>query len=724
MNPTSLYRLKSLCLYAALPATFMTGVLFADDLDDLLTPADVGVKLVDDSATEAWTGVVDAFRRNDLAKAKVLGAAFLAGDHKTSPYQLLGVQVMLDLANAENPTVTRDVGLSAEMKRLMSERNALRTKHANLQRVVQDAEARINRFTNNRTQAVQVGTASYRECARAAQEIQQAGSAMEAMKSEIETNKEKVGKVEVGANQNLKNDTMKLLDMLTEAGEIEAAFAIANVYTRVSGSDLDIAKKQQDVIRLRELQTKATSIAKVIEGKQKALIDQKRYWEAVSMGEQSLSKVSQAGDKDLARLVTAKLSIDPLSIKRTTTKAMSESNALRDLARVDALKSKSMLKDFRSKYPDFPDLDTLSIAVEGERSGEMKGKVADLLKSVENLADNDPKQAREILDGLSPDDIDPIDRRALETRISNAARKLYLAAEAARSADMKEKIAELLNSVEALADADPQRARETLDGLKLDDIDPIKRMSLEIRITNAERKLFLAAEATRSADTKEKIAELLNSVETLADVDPQRARETLDGLKLDDIDPVKRRSLEIRITNAERKLFLGAEATRSADTKEKIAELLNGVEELAEVDPKKAREILGSIKSQDIDPMKRAALEARISTAESKIVSFSIGEMESSLSEVKSKLGGEVLQILTAAHVKTESSLSLSRRTEVAAEIKMKIDSSAELPEVRATLARLAKTIEEVMALQPSASQTVQVSGIKAEVEVLRSAVK
>ncbi len=57
------------------------------------------------------------------------------------------------------------------------------------------------------------------------------------------------GKVEVGANQNLKNDTMKLLDMLTEAGEIEAAFAIANVYTRVSGSDLDIAKKQQDVIR-------------------------------------------------------------------------------------------------------------------------------------------------------------------------------------------------------------------------------------------------------------------------------------------------------------------------------------------------------------------------------------------------------------------------------------------------------------------------------------------
>ncbi len=767
----------------------MVGNLSADELDNLLALSNSDVKLVDDSATEAWAGVVEAFRRNDLPKARELGTAFLAANHKTSPYQLLGVQVMLDLANADNPTVTRDVGLTTEMKRLMSERDALRAKYANLQRVAQDADARINKLTNNRTQAVQAGTAAYRECARADQQIQQANAEMEAMRSEVEANKVKVGNVEVGANQNLKNDTMKLLDMLTEAGEIEAAFAIANVFIRVSGSDLDIAKKQQDVIRLRELQTKAGSIAKLIEGKQKAFIDQKRYWEALSVGEQSLSKVRQAGDKDLARLVTAKLSIDPLSIKRTIAKATSESSALRELARVDALKAKSMLKDFRGKYPDFPEMETLSIAVEGERSGEMKEKVAGLLRSVEDLADNDPMQAREILAGLSPDDIDPIDRRALETRITNAERKLYLAAEAARSADTKEKIAELLNSVEDFADTDPQRARETLDGLKLEDIDPVKRKALEIRITNAERKLYLAAEATRSADTKVKIAELLNSVENFADTDPQRARETLDGLKLEDIDPVKRRALEIRITNAERKLYLAAEATRSADTKVKIAELLNSVEdfadtdpqraretldglkledidpvkrraleiritnaerklylaaeatrsadtkvkiaellnsveELAETDPKQARRILGNLKSQDIDPVKRVAMETRISTAERMVISSSIREMESILSEVKSKLGGEVLQILANGKVKTDSSLGLSRQTEVAADIKMKIDQSAELPEVRASLTRLAATIASATVLHPSASQMAQINGIKAEVEVLRMAVR
>jgi hypothetical protein len=577
-----------------LSAAMFTSSLLADDLDDLLKPSGSDVKLVDDSATEAWTGVVDAFRRNDLPKAKELGAAFLAANHKTSPYQVLGVQVMLDLANAENPTVTRDVGLSVEMKRLMSERDTLRTKYANLQRAVQEGEARINKLTNNRTQGVQAGTQAHRECQRAALEIQQASAEMEAMKPEIEANKVKVGNVEVGANQNLKSDTLKLLDMLTESGEIEAAFAIANVFIRVAGSDLDIAKKQQDVIRLRELQTKAGSIAKVIEDKQKTLVDQKQYWEALSVGEQSLSKVSQAGDKDLARLVTAKLSLDPLAIKRTITKAESESKALRELARVDALKAKSILKEFRSKYPDFPEMETLTIAVEGERSGEMKGKVADLLRSVENLADNDPKQAREILAGLSPDDIDPIDRRALETRI-----------------------------------------------------------------TNAERKLFLAADKTRRADTKEKIAELLNSVEDLAETDPQRAREILDGLKLEDIDPVKRVALETRITNAE-----------------------------------------------------------------GQVIASSVREMESILSEVKSKLGGGVIQILAEANVRTESVLSLGEQTKAAADIKMKIDQSAELPEVRASLTRLSATVANVTAMNPSDSQMVQINGIKAEVEVLRLAVK
>ena len=319
MKPASRQRLKSLCLCIVLPSTLMIGDLSADDLDDLLAPSGTEVKLVDDNATEAWTGVVDAFRRNDLAKAKELGTAFLAADHKTSPYQLLGVQVMMDLANAENPTVTRDVGLSVEMKRLMSDRDALRTKYANLQRAVQEAEARINKLTNNRTQAVQAGTAAYQECARAAEQVQLASAEMEAMKPEIAANKIKVGKVEVGANDNLKSDTMKLLDMLIEADEIEAAFAITNVFIRVAGSDLDIAKKQQDVIRLREDQKKAEKIVATIAAEIEPLAAAGKGDEAQTRLKTMIAKVETSSQSDSVKKMTvAKLKV--LGIKVVSAK--------------------------------------------------------------------------------------------------------------------------------------------------------------------------------------------------------------------------------------------------------------------------------------------------------------------------------------------------------------------------------------------------------------------
>jgi len=304
MSSVSPLRTKILCICYALPVALLTPVLAASDIDDLLAPSKDGVKLVDQGATEAWNGVVDAFRRNDLAKAKELGAAFMAADHKTSPYQVLGVRVMMDLANAENPSVTRDVGLSGEMKRLMSERDALRAKFADLQRIAQAADARINKLTNNRTQAVQAGTAAHRECVRAAQELDQANAAMEAMKPEIAANKEKVGKVEVGASQNLKNDTLQLLDMLVEAGEIEAAFAITNVFVRVAGSDLDVAKKQQDVIRLREDQQKAEKLVAAITAEIDPLIIMGKGAEAQTKLDTILAKIEASDQSQSVKRMT------------------------------------------------------------------------------------------------------------------------------------------------------------------------------------------------------------------------------------------------------------------------------------------------------------------------------------------------------------------------------------------------------------------------------------
>jgi DNA repair exonuclease SbcCD ATPase subunit len=298
MKITLSLKSKPLIRCLAISTTLFIGILPAEDLDDLLNPAGSAVKSENNNALEAWTGVVEAFRKNDLDKAKELGTAFLAASHKTSPYQLLGVKVMMDIANADKPMVTRDVGLTEEMKRLMAERETIRVKYANLQKIVQDADARINKLTKNRTEPVQVGTAAYRECARAALEMQQANAKMEEMKPEIAENKLKVGNGEVEAKKNLKDDTLKLLDMLIEANEIEAAFAITNVYIRVVGSDLEVAKKQNDVIRLREEQQKADKIVAAITAEIEPLTTTGKGGEALSKLQTLIAKVESSSQNE------------------------------------------------------------------------------------------------------------------------------------------------------------------------------------------------------------------------------------------------------------------------------------------------------------------------------------------------------------------------------------------------------------------------------------------
>ncbi len=279
--------------------------LQASELDSLLNPAGIPVALVDDSASKAWDEVVDAFRRNDFEKAKELGRAFLEADHRTSPYQLLGVQVMLGLANAENPTVTSNAAHNAELKRLMDERDQLRARYANLQAIISQENAVINRHTKNRTQAVQQGTQAYRECAASSARIQQANAAMAAMHPAIEENKIKVSQHEVGTTENLKGDTMRLLDMLIEADEIEAAFAITNVYVRVAGTDLDIAKKQQDVIRLQQDQVTASKIVEAITAEVEPLAAAGKGEEARTQLEILAARVESSGQSDSVKRMAA-----------------------------------------------------------------------------------------------------------------------------------------------------------------------------------------------------------------------------------------------------------------------------------------------------------------------------------------------------------------------------------------------------------------------------------
>lgn len=351
----------------------LNGAALADELDDLLKPSTDATSLVDGSATDSWNVIVDAFRKNELQKASELGQAFLERNFSPSPYQLLGVKVMVGLADAENPTVSKDAALTIESEALAAEREKITKKYARLLETVKDANDRINKLTNHRTNAVQEGTAAYHECMRCDAIINQANAEIEAMQPSIDQFKRKADDAKLRQRTRLKSDTLQLLDMLTEADEIEAAFAVTNVYLRVVGSDLDVAKKQQTVISMQTVQQKAHKIAGVIETQQKSFVGEKKYWAAREAGKQGVLKVlQQADDELLARMVTRRIGSDVHAINATISKSESEAEAIRKLAKTDALKASVTLDKFRGSYPDCPDTDALAIEIDGYRSAELK----------------------------------------------------------------------------------------------------------------------------------------------------------------------------------------------------------------------------------------------------------------------------------------------------------------------------------------------------------------
>ncbi|GAA5127116.1 hypothetical protein JIN84_09100 [Luteolibacter yonseiensis] len=356
-----------------LAMSVMSGVASADALDDLLAPSTDAASLVDPKATASWNTIVDALLKNELARVGELGNVFLDSDITPSPYQLLGVKVMIGLADAENPTVSDDAALTIESEGLASERAKIIAKYARLQETVKVANDRINKLTNHRTNAVQEGTAAYMECVRCDEIINQANAEIDAMKPSIEGHKRKEDDAKLRQRTRLKSDAIQLLDMLTEADEIEAAFGITNVYLRVVGSDLDVAKKQQDVIRMQGVQQKAIKIASVIEAQQKGLVGERKFWAACEAAKQGFSKVQlQSDDEVLTRMVGRRLASDTLAIDAAISKAESEAAAIRKLAKTDALKASVTLDKFRVSYPDCPHTDTLAIEIAGERSAQLK----------------------------------------------------------------------------------------------------------------------------------------------------------------------------------------------------------------------------------------------------------------------------------------------------------------------------------------------------------------
>lgn len=489
---------------------------FADPLDELLRPEAPASALRDGRAAEAWRGVVDAFRKNDMARAVERGKAFLAGDFSPSPYQLLGVKVMIGLAGgAPGDQLYDDPVLVEEKQRLEEERKALRQRYQDAVESYNAADARVNEITMNRKRPVQQGSANYYECMNLARQMDAATAILNDLKGPIEANKKRTAELAAQSAGGLKAATLKLLDLLLEAGEIEAAFAVGNTYLQKIGNDLEIAKKQQDIIRLEKVAEKAAKVVALLEQDLRPLVEQKFFWAAKDQREAFLKRVStQSADADLTRLVRARLAWDGLGIDKAIQAAASSMAAIERQAQTDYRRALVMFDTFKTAYPDCPEIQALTVTLAERRNEQMGKKLAELVAEMEVLAESNPEQALLILPVLEKEGFDPVERLRLEVRIKNLYTRVVASSIAAVATDL-ETVKTRFDppTLQALTQS-PLSTSSVQTGLLPEDIRLIKARlrALQVRIDGTEKLPLSDEQRTKLSALKSEVSSLHNNL--------------------------------------------------------------------------------------------------------------------------------------------------------------------------------------------------------------------
>jgi hypothetical protein len=401
--------------------------LTAGELDDLLRPVESHIVEEDLAATAHWQQVVDAFRASDFGEASKRGGEFLKAPYKATPYQVLGVQVMISLADGETGIRTSmDKEAAHAIKNLDEERADILHQAKVEKDAIRESNALIDRLTANRTIGVQQGSHNHRQCIMAQRRIEAAERKLAALEAEFKALEAKLAGARTDTTAKIKDDMLRLLQMLKEANEIPAAYAICNVYLRKQASDLDVAKFQQDFSRLQKIHERAQKVVALIRVKQEPHVSAREYWSARRVKEGLLADVdSQASDAELPAIVRKLAGGDPLLVEAKISQGETEAKAIITLVEVDAAAAQTRLLTFKALYPDYPETPGLEAKVTGQQSTTRQKAVQDLVAEIEAMAETSPEAAMALLKQIDTQSLSEVDRLRLEVRVTAVASRVH-----------------------------------------------------------------------------------------------------------------------------------------------------------------------------------------------------------------------------------------------------------------------------------------------------------
>ena len=409
--------------FSCLLSATLLETIRSQDLDELLNPGRGDLLEDDANARAEWESVVEAFQRSDVKTASEMGKRFLNAAHHATPYQILGVQVMLALASGEAVALkSLATTENTELERLR-EKQADILAQATAQRTIHNnADALIRQLTNNRTVGVQQGSLNHQKALMAQAQMDESVKKIDALKKEHEAISREIGSQVIAADESMKGDVIRLLGMLKASQEIPAAFAICNVYLRKFGPDLEVAEFQQDFVRLQKIHDRAVAVVELIRSRQQALVEEKLFWAADEAANNILVRVETESDElELPALVKKLMKADPLGITRKMDSATSESAAILEFASIDGEKARSEFVRFEEEYPDFPRLEALRITILGEETMDRKEIEELLVKEIESSVTVSPEKALRVIESIDRASLSDPEKLRLKVRVSTAA---------------------------------------------------------------------------------------------------------------------------------------------------------------------------------------------------------------------------------------------------------------------------------------------------------------
>jgi len=212
---------------------------------------------------------------------------------------------------------------------------------------------------------------------------------------------------------------------LLSAQEYRAASALANTYLRKIGDDDNIVKLGQEAVNYQKFRVRAVVIANAALKPATELTQQGRYWEARAVIARAMEEITRSvTDGMQLSLIRREISSSAKEVDRKIEEIGKEKTIIMEGAIRDAVEASIRFEQLHTQHPDLPDYEKEKARIADLHAEQISEKFAKSLASIEKVIPSDPDEAKAMIKRLMESGLDQDTISILKAKISQMNRDI------------------------------------------------------------------------------------------------------------------------------------------------------------------------------------------------------------------------------------------------------------------------------------------------------------